>query len=112
MAIAIVVAATVITLVLALGTLALRRPKAVDPVARAYTAFCTRLARAGHVRRPAEGPLDFASRLAAMRPDLADAVKKITGLYVNLRYGPAPQNGEITELTQTVDQFLKLRLEV
>jgi transglutaminase-like putative cysteine protease len=111
LAIAIVVATTLITLLLALSTLALRRRQARDPVTRAYEAFCASLARAGHARRSAEGPVDFASRLTAARPDISDTVSAITRLYVNLRYGATPRNEELAELEQRVDRFLRLRVE-
>ncbi len=111
LAIAIVIAATLITIALALGTLLLRRRQMHDPVTRAYAAFCQRLARAGHTRRPAEGPRDFAARLVAARPDIASAATAITQLYVNLRYGAAPRDEDVNKLEHEVAQFLKLRVE-
>jgi protein-glutamine gamma-glutamyltransferase len=54
--------------------------------ARLYQEFCRRLERAGLVRRPQEGPRDFALRVAEARPTLAEAVARVTRLYVALRY--------------------------
>lgn len=73
--------------VMALGAwLFLRRPPATDPVAAAYGRFCRRLARAGVVRSPDEGPRDYARRVARARPDLARVVGEVTRLYTDLRY--------------------------
>lgn len=74
-----------------------------DPAARAYRRFCNRLAKAGLERLPAEGPRDFAARVAGARPDLAPAVEEITALYVDLRYGPGA--GEVAELRRRVRMF-------
>ncbi|MBI5616532.1 MAG: DUF3488 domain-containing transglutaminase family protein [Gammaproteobacteria bacterium] len=74
---------------LALFVLRARTPPR-DRAAAAYARFCARLARAGLVRRPAEGPRDFATRVAAARADLAAEVGAITDLYVLLRYADAP----------------------
>ena len=53
----------------------------------AYLRFCEKLQRAGLPRDPAEGPLDYARRLARARPDLEAPAGAITRLYVALRYG-------------------------
>jgi protein-glutamine gamma-glutamyltransferase len=111
LAIAIIIAATLITLALALSTLLLRRRQLRDPVTRAYEAFCARLARAGYARYPAEGPMDFASRLSVERPEIAIAVASITQLYIALRYGASPRHEEIARLQQAVTQFMKLSIE-
>jgi transglutaminase-like putative cysteine protease len=65
----------------------LRQTAPQDPVERAWQQFCKRLARHGLVRRPEEGPRDFASRVAAALPMLAGRIHTITGLYIALRYG-------------------------
>ena len=66
--------------------LARHRPVPVDPALRTYRRFCGKLARAGIARRASEGPLDFAARVSASRPQLDKAVEHITGMYVALRY--------------------------
>jgi len=63
-----------------------------DPVQASYQRFCARLARRGLARRPDEGPLHFARRVAVQRPDLAPAVHAITGRYVALRYAQRPDD--------------------
>lgn len=96
--------ATVVTLILLLLTLRTRQ-RHRDPAASAYQAFCAKLARAGLTRHEAEGPVDFAERLARARPDLAAAVQAITRLYVALRYEKLNQNNYLGELRQRVRQF-------
>mgnify|MGYP002821898795 CR=1 FL=1 len=66
----------------------LRRP-GVDPVHKAYTRFCARLASRGVDRLPAEGPRDFALRAARALPQHADEIEAICAAYENLRYGDA-----------------------
>ncbi len=73
-----------------LGILALwlarQRQSPADPIARIYRRFCAKVARAGVTRRASEGPLDFAARVVATRPQLREPVESITGMYVALRY--------------------------
>ena len=66
--------------------LARRRQVPPDPIARIYRRFCAKLGRAGVTRRASEGPLDFAARVVATRPQLREPVENITGMYVALRY--------------------------
>ncbi len=101
LAILLIVAATVVTLLLALFTLRNRRHKN-DPVLAAYRTFCAKTARAGLARRDAEGPTDYAARLAAMRPDVAAAAQAITHLYVALRYEKSFKNMQLKELQRRV----------
>ncbi len=58
----------------------------LDPVQRLYEAFCRRLARRGLARRPNEGPIDYARRIAGSRPDLARDAAVICTEYAHLRY--------------------------
>jgi transglutaminase-like putative cysteine protease len=83
------VLALTVALALLLGILAMwmfPRRGSRDPVRRCYAAFCARLARQGLPREPAEGPLSYAARVTARRPELAPAVAAITEAYVALRY--------------------------
>jgi transglutaminase-like putative cysteine protease len=63
------------------------RPGRVDAARALYDRFCRRLARQGVVAAPAEGPLAFARRAAALRPELADWLHRVTVQYVAIRYG-------------------------
>jgi transglutaminase-like putative cysteine protease len=103
--IALVIATALIMLVLAPLMLRSLRAQTVDPVHRAYSRFCAKLSRKGMARRPAEGPLHYATRLSRLRPDLAAQVATITGLYVALRYAPDPGSASLRELEQQVRQF-------
>ncbi|MFO1424470.1 MAG: DUF3488 and transglutaminase-like domain-containing protein [Candidatus Competibacteraceae bacterium] len=76
-----------------------------DPVARAWQRFCTRLARRGLARGAAEGPLDFAGRVAAGRPELAAAVWEIARLYAALRYGPVAPPEQVRQLRRLARRF-------
>lgn len=57
-----------------------------DPVQQVYRRFCQKLARHGLHRLPHEGPLTYATRVSAVRPDLAIAIQQIIELYVQTRY--------------------------
>jgi transglutaminase-like putative cysteine protease len=78
----------------------LRRPRQPDPVARAWSRYCTRLARLGLPRRPDEGPQDYARRIARERPDLEQPVWRITDVYTRLHYGAPVNRAAGTELLQ------------
>jgi transglutaminase-like putative cysteine protease len=61
-----------------------RRP---DPALLLYQRFCRKLARGGLGRRRNEGEQAYARRVVMQRPDLAVAVRTITALYLEARYG-------------------------
>jgi len=82
-----------------------RRGKPIDEAQRSYGVFCTRLARAGLLRRPHEGPLDFAARIAAERPELAAEVNGIIGIYISLRYGNRGGRAGLRDLRRRVRRF-------
>jgi len=86
---------------------ALRRLKTRvrDPVRIAYLKFCDTLRRNGLPRDAAEGPVDYARRLARLRPELAPAVDAITRLYVALRYGAESSSAALIELQARVRRF-------
>ena len=71
------------------AALVLRDLRAVrsDAARALYDRFCRRLARLGLRAGAAEGPLAFAERAAAMRPELAAWLHAVTGQYVAIRYG-------------------------
>jgi hypothetical protein len=73
----------------ALTAWVLRRSRPADALDRSWSLFCKRLAALGHPRAAWEGPLDYASRIASLRPDLADSVNHIATEYARLRYGRA-----------------------
>jgi protein-glutamine gamma-glutamyltransferase len=90
MSIALTVSCGVLLLIFTLFMM--RRYRAVDPVLRAYLAFCARLARHGVERRADEGPRDFARRAAAALPEYSRAIDAVSTHYIELRYGRPPSS--------------------
>jgi transglutaminase-like putative cysteine protease/uncharacterized protein (DUF58 family) len=80
---------------LALGLLGLllwlRRPAPVrDPWLREWQGLCRRLEKLGApARLDSEGPLHYAERVAALRPQIGDQVRSLARSYAESRYGPA-----------------------
>lgn len=62
-----------------------------DKMQAAWLRLCSKLAKAGLPRAAHEGAQDYAERVAAARPDLADAIRDIAARYSALRYG-SPQD--------------------
>jgi len=87
MALALAVVLGTLMAVAAAITLAGTRRAPRDPVDRSWWRFERRLARVGLPRAPSEGPTDYTERVAAARPDLAAAARRIGALYAALRYG-------------------------
>jgi transglutaminase-like putative cysteine protease len=76
-----------------------------DAVQKAYLSFCARLARVGLVRRPSQGPLDYADMVKAVRRDLYTGVIDIVELYIHLRYGRGGNIEDLKRLKVLVKQF-------
>jgi len=83
----------------------LRGIRSDDPVQRAWSRFCDKLAREGLARARAEGPLDYARRIALALPACENAVRAIAALYVDQRYGPRPDARSIARLKHLVREF-------
>jgi transglutaminase-like putative cysteine protease len=83
----------------------LRPKKSVDPAQEFYLRFCRRLARAGMVRAPHEGAIDFAQRCARSRPDLKNRMEAITERYVRVRYGELTGADELRAFKREVTAF-------
>jgi len=79
-----------ITALMALvGLVALRQARAALPTDEALRLWRTAtrvLARHGLPQGPAEGPRDYAARIARERPELAEAVARLARAYVDVRY--------------------------
>jgi len=58
-----------------------------DRVQAAWLKLCRKLADAGLSRAAHEGAQDYAARVAAARPELAEAVRDLAARYTALRYG-------------------------
>ncbi len=58
-----------------------------DKTQTAWLNICQKLARAGLPRKPHEGPKDYAMRVSAARPELANTLEDLAARYCLLRYG-------------------------
>ena len=72
---------------------------------KAYHNFCGKLAKNGLARRPAEGPQDYALRLAQAKPWQAQPIRSISELYIALRYGTLAGKPAVRRLRQLVSEF-------
>ncbi len=63
-----------------------------DKIQDQWLMLCNKLAKAGFPREPAEPALDYAHRLAPLRPDWARPLQDIAQGYSALRYGVAVQD--------------------
>jgi protein-glutamine gamma-glutamyltransferase len=89
---------------LALTAWNLRSRRRLDPAARLWQQVGRRLARRGLARRPEEGPLDYADRVATALPDHADDINAIATRYARVRYGRS-MTTELSELRRLVASF-------
>ena len=80
-----------------------RKEDGLDPLDRAWVRFSARLAPLGLARKPEEGPLDYARRLAAALPANADKLISICTRYACLRYRLPPLRAEVDALTHAID---------
>lgn len=80
-----------------------RRRASADPAKRAYDRLLGKLARRGLIPQTGEGPTCFAKRAAHDIPDLADAVARITRLYVKLRYERNPRPDDLKRLRRLIN---------
>jgi len=77
-----------------------------DRLARAYGRLCARLARAGFVRAPHQGPLDYARALERGPQPLSTAATALLLRYAQLRFGAGePTANELREFERSVEQL-------
>ena len=76
-----------------------------DPAQKLYYKFCGKLAKKGFPRSPAEGPLDYARRMAQAKPEQAEPIGTISELYIALRYGGLASKTALRRLTRLVRAF-------
>jgi protein-glutamine gamma-glutamyltransferase len=81
------------------------RPRRRDPVVQAWHALRNKLGAKQLAHQPHEGPVDYLTRVARARPELASELADIRRLYVSLRYGPAPLTSELSRLKFLVNQL-------
>ena len=75
------------------------------PVIAAYDRFCAMLAKAGVTRAPHEGPMDFLSRLARERPEIAANARPVVEAYIVLRYSPPEDKSDLRAFVAMVRRF-------
>ncbi len=87
----------------------LRGRRRLDPLARAYRQLCARTARAARARRPAEGPEEYATAIADLRPELQGELETLFGAYARLRYDGPASGQRIARFTAAVKRFRPAR---
>jgi transglutaminase-like putative cysteine protease len=92
-------------IVLVVTAFLLRRNERRDKLRTSYRRFIRKLARAGIVHAPYEGPLDFGHRAASLLPARADEITCITARYAALRYGITPDRHQIETFRELVRKF-------
>jgi transglutaminase-like putative cysteine protease len=76
-----------------------------DAVQAAWLKVCRKLEKAGLPRAPHEGAMDYAARIAAARPALADAIHDIAARYAALRYGGEAEKEGLPAFKDAVHAF-------
>ncbi|MBI3479970.1 MAG: DUF3488 domain-containing transglutaminase family protein [Nitrosomonadales bacterium] len=71
-----------------------------DKVQAAWLKLCARLAKSGLPRAAHEGAQDYAARIAAARPELAEAIRDLAARYTALRYRAGHDEHEQREFLQ------------
>lgn len=82
-----------------------RKHDMIDPALKAYGRFLWKLAKRGVIKRPGEGPRDFALRAASERPEAEEAIAAITALFLKIRYGRQAVPSDIDRLWRRVKAF-------
>jgi transglutaminase-like putative cysteine protease len=101
-----------LTLVFGWLTWAVRReinPARKEPLIRAYSRLCAKLAAVGMPRLAHEGAEDYAARVAKGRPDLGPAVTRLCRHYSMLRYAAAPARITVGQFDAAVRAFRPTR---
>jgi len=90
------------------------RKQSVTPLSgvdREYLRFCQMLEKQGLARNVGEGPLTYAARISAQRPDLANTVTRVTDAYVEQNY-ILDANDETADLKIAIRAFRVRSLSV
>lgn len=76
-----------------------------DAVQAFWLKACRKLEKAGLPRAPHEGAMDYADRIAAARPDLAEDMYDIAARYASLRYGGEAEKDALPAFKNAVRMF-------
>ncbi|MFT6037702.1 MAG: transglutaminase-like putative cysteine protease [Candidatus Azotimanducaceae bacterium] len=90
--------------IVGLFVLGTRSTRVVTVVDQQYLRFCHLLHKQGLARELGEGPFDYGERIKLARPDLADAIERVTKAYVALNYASLVP-GDIADLKKAVTAF-------
>lgn len=88
-----------------IGLMHRHRKPALDQVQKIYQQLCSRTARATRMRKPSEGPTEYAESVGSVRPDLTDELRYLFGMYVRLRYERSPNENLIRKFKNAVRRF-------
>jgi protein-glutamine gamma-glutamyltransferase len=76
-----------------------------DAAQVAWLKLCRKLAKAGLPRAPHEGPMEYAERIAAARPELSRDVHDLAARYAALRYGGNTEKEALPAFKDAVRAF-------
>ncbi len=76
-----------------------------DAVQTAWLKACRKLEKAGLPRAPHEGPMDYADRIAAIHPELAEDIYDLAARYASLRYGGEAEKDGLSAFKDAVHAF-------
>lgn len=76
-----------------------------DVIKKYYVLFCAKLARAGFLRKPDQGPVEYVKYVVKNRPDLKNRITEITDLYIRLRYREEQSKPALAEFIKKVKSF-------
>lgn len=82
-----------------------RRLQQTDLLQAAYLRFCRRLAQLGVERKAHEGPQAFAQRASLALPQQAAQIRRISQLYMHLRYRQSAEKAQQQSFKQLVKNF-------
>lgn len=85
----------------------LKTPTSNEPAKKYYDTFCKKMARIGIKRMAYEGPADFAQRISTTRHDLESETKKITDLYILIRY--CSDHEKLLQLKAAIKSFSPIK---
>jgi transglutaminase-like putative cysteine protease len=90
--------------IIGLIVLSKRSTRVVTVVDQQYLRFCQLLHKQGLARQLGEGPIDYSARVKLARPDLAEAIERVTTAYVALNY-QSQVPGDSRDLKKAVSAF-------
>ncbi|RJP77724.1 MAG: DUF3488 domain-containing protein [Desulfobacteraceae bacterium] len=80
-----------------------------DIVQEAYEKFCAGLRQIGIIRKPDQGPADFAAQIRSLKPDIAHQADEIITLYIRIRYMGKTTPEDEKRLQELVNRFDPVR---